>query len=90
MLTLSVWTRYMEAARAADPALPEIAFPENGYRGDYIRGFGRELFARDGTRWVGATLPADSEPIKQFAIERALGTPGRSVAHRRPGSRPSG
>ena len=73
MLTLSVWTRYMEAARAADPALPEIAFPENGYRGDYIREFGRELLARDGTRWVGAALPADSEPIKQFAIERALG-----------------
>src|SRR4029079_14795251 len=28
MLTLSVWTRYMETARAADPSLPEIAFPE--------------------------------------------------------------
>ena len=73
MLTLSVWTRYMEAARAADPALPEVAFPENGYQGDYIRDFGRDLFARDGTRWVGAAPPADIEPIKQFAIERALG-----------------
>ena len=53
--------------------MPEVAFPENGYKGDYIRDFGRDLFARDGTRWVGATPPADIEPIKQFAIERALG-----------------
>jgi arginyl-tRNA synthetase len=73
MLTLSVWTRYMEAARAADPSVPELTFPENGYRGDYVRDFGRDLLARDGTRWVGAALPADSAPIKQFAMERALG-----------------
>ena len=73
MLTLSVWTRYMETARAADPSLPEVAFPENGYKGEYIRGFGRDLFARDGARWVGPALPADKEPIKQFAMERALG-----------------
>ena len=73
MLTLSVWTRYMETARAADPSVPEIAFPENGYKGEYIRGFGRDLYARDGTRWVGPALPADKEPIKQFAMERALG-----------------
>ena len=42
MLTLSVWTRYMETARAADPSVPEVAFPENGYKGDYIRDFGRD------------------------------------------------
>ena len=72
MLTLSVWTRYMEHARAADPSLPEVAFPENGYKGEYIRGFGRELLERDGTRWVGAAPPADREPIKRFAIDRAL------------------
>ena len=42
MLALSVWARYMEAARAADPAVPEVAFPENGYKGEYIR----ELRAR--------------------------------------------
>ncbi|HEY7373499.1 MAG TPA: arginine--tRNA ligase [Polyangia bacterium] len=72
MLTLSVWTRYMETARAADPSLPELAFPENGYKGEYIRGFGRDLYARDGKRWVGPSLPADSAAIKQFAMERAL------------------
>jgi arginyl-tRNA synthetase len=73
MLTLSVWTRYMETARAADPSVPEVVFPENGYKGEYIRGFGRDLYARDGKRWIGAALPADAQPIKQFAMERALG-----------------
>src|SRR5690349_14819194 len=73
MLTLSVWTRYMETARAADPSLPEIAFPENGYKGEYIRAFGRDLYARDGKRWVGPSPPADSAPIKRFAMERGLG-----------------
>jgi arginyl-tRNA synthetase len=72
MLALSVWARYMEAARAADPAVPEVPFPENGYKGDYVRGFGRDLFARDGTKWVGAAPPADIEPIKQFGIDGAL------------------
>ena len=71
MLALSVWTRYMEAARAADPAVPEVAFPENGYKGDYIRDFGRELFERDGNA-LGRRRrrPRDIEPIQQFAIER--------------------
>jgi arginyl-tRNA synthetase len=72
MLALSVWTRYMEAARAADPQVPEVAFPENGYKGDYIREFGRDLFARDGARWVGAAPPADIAPIRGYAIDRAL------------------
>jgi arginyl-tRNA synthetase len=73
MLALSVWTRYMEAARAADASVPEVAFPENGYKGGYVRDFGRDLYARDGTRWVGATPPADIDPIRGYAIDRALG-----------------
>src|SRR6185295_4706542 len=78
MLARSVFARYMEAARAADAAVPAVAFPENGYRGDYIRDFGGELLASEGTRYVpaaGATEPpaADLEAIKQFAIARNLG-----------------
>jgi arginyl-tRNA synthetase len=72
MLAQSVWARYMEALRAANPAVPEVAFPEKGYKGDYIRVFGRELAARDGDRWVGAAPPADMEAIRQFAIDRSL------------------
>jgi arginyl-tRNA synthetase len=73
MLSLSVWARYMEAARAADAGVPEVLFPENGYKGDYIRVFGRELFARDANRWVADAPPADLEPIRSFAIDRSLG-----------------
>jgi arginyl-tRNA synthetase len=73
MLALSVWTRYMEAARDADPSVPAVVFPENGYKGDYIRAFGRELLAAEGSRWVGAEPPADIAPIRQFAIDRCLG-----------------
>jgi arginyl-tRNA synthetase len=72
MLALSVWTRYMEAARAADATVPEVAFPENGYKGDYIRDFGGDLFQREGARWVGAAPPADIAPIRGYAIDRAL------------------
>jgi arginyl-tRNA synthetase len=74
-LALSTWVRYMETARAADPGVPEVAFPENGYKGAYIRDFGRALYARDGARWVGPTAPvgADFEAIQSFAIESSLG-----------------
>ena len=73
MLALSVWARYMEAAREADAEVPIVVFPENGYRGDYIRGIARELLARDGTRWIGTDPPADIEPIRRFAIASCLG-----------------
>jgi arginyl-tRNA synthetase len=72
MLALSVWSRYMEAARAADPKVPEVVFPENGYRGDYIRTIGRDLLGRDGVRWIAAEPPADIEPIRRFAIDSCL------------------
>jgi arginyl-tRNA synthetase len=73
MLARSVWARYMETARDADRDLPAVAFPENGYKGGYVRDFGRALYARDGTRWVGAEAPADLEPIRSFAIAASLG-----------------
>jgi arginyl-tRNA synthetase len=74
-LALSTWVRYMETARATNPSVPEVAFPENGYKGGYIRDFGRALYARDGTRWVGPAAPvgADFEAIQAFGIESSLG-----------------
>jgi arginyl-tRNA synthetase len=73
-LALSTWVRYMETARAADPGVPEVAFPENGYKGGYIRDFGRALYARDGAKWVGASPPTGDafEAIQQFGIESSL------------------
>src|SRR6266700_1921953 len=75
MLALSVWARYMEHARQADPALPEVAFPDNGYKGGYVRDFGRDLLARDGLPWVGGEPPAADglAAIRQYAIDRSLG-----------------
>jgi arginyl-tRNA synthetase len=73
MLALSVWARYMEAAREGDPSVPEVPFPENGYKGDYIRDFGRELLATVGRKWIAADPPADISAIRQFAIDRSLG-----------------
>jgi arginyl-tRNA synthetase len=75
MLALSVWARYMEAAKGEDwtgVVVPEVAFPENGYRGDYIRKLGVELLEREAGRFVGDDPPADMEPIKQFAIGRCV------------------
>jgi arginyl-tRNA synthetase len=74
MLALSVWARYMEAARNADPAVPVVAFPENGYKGDYVGAFGRDLYAREGARWIAAAPPegAELEAVKRFAIDRSL------------------
>jgi len=74
-LALSVWARYMEAAKGEDwtgVIVPEVAFPENGYRGDYIRKLGVELLEREAGRFVEANPPADMEPIKQFAIGRCM------------------
>jgi len=75
MLALSVWARYMEAAKGEDwtgVIVPEVAFPENGYRGNYIRELAVELLEREAGRFVGAHPPADMEPIKQFAIGRCM------------------
>ena len=73
MLSLSVWARYMDAAREADPSVPAVEFPENGYKGGYVRDFGRELLAAEGKRWIAPAPPADLAPIRQFAIDRCLG-----------------
>ena len=44
----SVWARYMEHAKSKDPGVPEVPFPENGYKGDYIRGIARSLYEKKG------------------------------------------
>ncbi|MDP3871686.1 MAG: arginine--tRNA ligase [Methyloversatilis sp.] len=44
ILAVSVWLRYMETQGAA------VKFPADGYRGDYVRDIGAELFIQQGTR----------------------------------------
>ena len=60
ILAVSVWLRYLEAL--GEP----VRFPDNGYRGDYIRDIAAGLQARDGDALrrdataVQAGLPADA------------------------------
>jgi arginyl-tRNA synthetase len=60
ILTLSVWLRYLERAGAA------IAFPSNGYRGDYVRAIAAALAAACGAEFerppaaVFDGVPADA------------------------------
>lgn len=60
ILAVSVWLRYLEACGES------LKFPENGYRGDYIRPVAAALRSRegDGLRHASATvmagLPADA------------------------------
>ena len=60
ILAVSVWLRYLEACGET------LKFPENGYRGDYLRPVAAALQARCGEQWrhpatqVFDALPADA------------------------------
>lgn len=58
ILAVSVWLRYLETQGTA------INFPADGYRGDYVRDIGAELFIQQGTRLNrhSADLPDASQP----------------------------
>ncbi len=62
ILTASIWLRYLEQCGE------QIAFPANGYRGDYVRTIAQRLQQDHGssmccaTRDVTAGLPADALP----------------------------
>lgn len=72
MLAHSVWARYMETAGAQRADIPTVPFPENGYKGAYIRSIGQALFAQQGERFVSSEIPKNIEEIKQFAINQCL------------------
>jgi arginyl-tRNA synthetase len=60
IFAVSVWVRYLELCAE------ELAFPANGYRGDYVQAIAQLLLAQAGTRFkraaaeVGAQLPPDA------------------------------
>jgi arginyl-tRNA synthetase len=60
IFAVSVWVRYLEACGE------ELAFPANGYRGDYVQAIAQLLLAQQGERFkraaaeVGAQLPPDA------------------------------
>jgi len=76
ILAVSTWIRYLEACGE------QLPFPENGYRGDYVRSIAQQLQAKVGSRLrkpaadVLANLPADApagdkEVYIDALIERA-------------------
>lgn len=76
ILAVSTWVRYLEICGE------ELPFPENGYRGDYVRGVARKLHTAVGPQLrrpsakVLAALPADApagdkEAYIDALIERA-------------------
>jgi len=60
IFAVSVWVRYLELCSE------ELAFPTNGYRGDYVQPIAQLLLAQEGTRFkraaaaISAHLPPDA------------------------------
>jgi arginyl-tRNA synthetase len=60
IFAVSVWLRYLELCSEA------VAFPSNGYRGDYVQEIARLLLAQEGARFtrpaaeIAARLPPDA------------------------------
>jgi arginyl-tRNA synthetase len=75
MLAWSTWARYMELR--GKPA----AFPENGYKGEYIRDLAAQLNQQSGGQWESiAPTPEALAPIRDFAIERMKAWQERTLA----------
>jgi len=72
ILAVSTWVRYLEACGE------QLPFPQNGYRGDYVRPLAQQLRARVGARLrrdaalVLAGLPADAPAGDKDAYIDAL------------------
>ena len=74
MLALSVWTRYMEAARAADPARARgRRSRRTATRGNTSAPSGATCSRVTARAGSAPTPPADIEPIRAFAIDRCAG-----------------
>jgi arginyl-tRNA synthetase len=60
IFAVSVWVRYLELCSE------KLAFPTNGYRGDYVQPIAQLLLAQEGTRFkraateIGSHLPPDA------------------------------
>jgi arginyl-tRNA synthetase len=63
-LARSVWARYQEALGAG------VAFPEDGYRGEYVREIARELAAEQGGRFRGDESEEALDVMRRFAVAR--------------------
>ena len=78
ILALSVWLRYLELCAAANA----MAFPENAYRGDYVRELAADLHRKHGVALVAdasfVELPEDPEARIDALIERCKSALGKA------------
>ncbi len=61
-LALSVWTRYQQVLGR------EVAFPDNGYHGDYVTELARELHAEHGDRWADDDSAEALDAMRRHAV----------------------
>lgn len=73
-LTRSVWARYQQLCGR------DVAFPEDGYHGDYVVDVARDLRARDGDRWAGDESEAALEAMRKFAVAELRAEQNRDLA----------
>jgi len=66
LLGASVWARYRELCGLGD------VFPEDGYKGDYIRTLTGDLLDRDGRRLLGMTEREALDVCREFAVTAIL------------------
>lgn len=73
-LTRSVWTRYQQAVGR------DVAFPEDGYHGEYVREIAQELTAEHGDRFAGDDSPEAMDAMRVFAVARLRAEQNRDLA----------
>ena len=72
-LTRSVWARYQQQLGE------DVAFPEDGYHGGYIREIAAELAAEHGERFRGDDSPAALDAMRVFAVQRLRAEQNRDL-----------
>ncbi len=66
MFAQSVEARYLELLGE------EVEFPEEGYRGEYIRTIAREILEREGDRWKGEASDKRRAVFKELAYRQVI------------------
>lgn len=72
-LARSVWARYQQEAGE------DVAFPEDGYHGEYVREIARELIADHGGRWKGDESAEAMDEMRRFAVARLRAEQNRDL-----------
>ncbi|HWK90559.1 MAG TPA: arginine--tRNA ligase, partial [Longimicrobium sp.] len=72
-LARSVWARYQQQVGSA------VAFPEDGYHGEYVAEIAAELAAEHGERFKGDESPGALDEMRRFAVARLRAEQNRDL-----------